>query len=153
MPNQTGIFPSTAERVCVCPAMIMRACALVEKHDLFRSQMPSGHAAVLDRIIKIVDCNDMRRGIYARRATLAAMSSRSEHQVKRALAWLEANGVITRCKLAHAGNRGSTSQIYFTDRALDMLQLSLPTPAELKTTILNAMSVKMGMFNTAELVW
>lgn len=120
----------------VYPSMIMRACALVGEHGLFRSKMPSEHAAVLDRIIKIVDCNNVRKGIFARRATLAAMSSRSEHQVKRALAWLEANGVITRCKLAHAGNRGSTSHIYFTERALNMLQLSLPTPAELKPSIL-----------------
>lgn len=139
---------SMGETAVVYPAMIMRACALIHEHQTFRS-MPGEFGAILDRLIKLVDCNDIRKGIFARRETLAKMAGRSMNQVKRALAWLEANGVITRNKRAHAGNRGSTSDIYFTPRVLDMLQLSVPTPSELKPGVVKPV-IKREVLETGE---
>lgn len=131
-----GMIPCASEKetAVVYPSMITRAVALLDE-DPFLRTLPHTVWAVLFRLIKKVNVNDLTQPIFASRTTLAKESKESMANLSRQLRTLEEFGIIVRDHKARAGLKGSSSEISFTQKAIHALMLDLPAPGELKQTI------------------
>jgi len=105
------------------PWVICHAVAMVDDLPAFRT-LPDSYGQVLRRLIKKVGKDDGKRAILARRQTIAEEAGKSVETVYRALREFETRGWIEqREKKAGDGLLGSDSEISFTKRLCDLLDL------------------------------
>jgi hypothetical protein len=127
---------SVPAAVTIYPSMISRAITMLDE-DPFLRALPRTVWGVLFRLIKKINVNELQQPIFASRETLAKESCESMPSLSRQLRKLEDEGVITRNQKARAGLKGSSSEIFFTGKAIQAMRLDLPPPGELNQTVKN----------------